>query len=83
MKEIIYRYGYLHSIIIDNGTNFTEGDFAWFCSVHGIRLDLASVAHPQSNQWDLGPTHGFPCAYGLNKPKQTKKSIVQPSSRDI
>ena len=48
-KDIIYRYGYPHSIITDNGTNFAKGAFARFCGDKGIRLDLASVAHPQSN----------------------------------
>jgi transposase InsO family protein len=43
------RYGLPHSIITDNGTNFTKGIFADFCSKKGIWLDLASVAHPQSN----------------------------------
>jgi hypothetical protein len=47
--EIIMRYGVSHSIITDNGTNFTKGVFAEFCGQRGIRLDLASVAHPQSN----------------------------------
>jgi hypothetical protein len=49
-NEIIVRYGVLHSIITDNGTNFAKGVFAEFCSQKGIRLDLASVAHPQSNR---------------------------------
>jgi hypothetical protein len=48
-NEIIVRYGVPHSIITDNGTNFAKGVFAEFCSQKGIRLDLASVAHPQSN----------------------------------
>jgi hypothetical protein len=43
------RYGVPHSIITDNGTNFTKGVFAEFCGQKGIRLVLASVAHPQSN----------------------------------
>jgi transposase InsO family protein len=43
-NEIIMRYGLSHSIITDNGTNFTD-----FCRKKGIRLDLASAAHPQSN----------------------------------
>ena len=47
-KDIIYRYGYPHSIITDNGTNFAKCAFARFCGVEGIWLDLASVAHPQS-----------------------------------
>jgi transposase InsO family protein len=48
-NEIIMRYGLPHSIITDNGTNFAKGVFTDFCSKKGIRLDLASVAHPQSN----------------------------------
>ena len=49
LKDIILRYGHPHSIITDNGTNFAEGAFARFCQEKRIRLDLASVAHPQSN----------------------------------
>ena len=49
LKDIILRYGYPHSIITDNGTNFAEGPFPKFCRQKNIRLDLASVAHPQSN----------------------------------
>jgi hypothetical protein len=43
------RYGVPHNIITGNGTNFAKGVFAEFCGQKGIRLDLASVAHPQSN----------------------------------
>ena len=46
VKEIILRYGYPHSIISDNGTNFAEGPLPRFCQQKNIRLDLASVAHP-------------------------------------
>ena len=49
LKDIILRYGYPHSIITDNGTKFAEGAFARFCSSKGIQLDIASVAHPESN----------------------------------
>src|SRR3954462_8235180 len=49
LKDIILRYGHPHSIITDNGTNFTEGPFANFCRDKRIRLDIASVAHPQAN----------------------------------
>jgi transposase InsO family protein len=49
-NEIIVRYGVPHSIITDNGTKFANGVFAEFCGQKGIRLDLASVAHPQSNE---------------------------------
>nr|XP_051215918.1 uncharacterized protein LOC127333572 [Lolium perenne] len=49
LRELIYRYGYPHSIITDNGTNFAKGEMADFCEDKGIRLDLASVADPESN----------------------------------
>jgi hypothetical protein len=49
LNEIITRYGVPHSIITDNGTNFAKGVFAEYYGQNGIRLDLASVAHPQSN----------------------------------
>ena len=49
ITDITTRYGVPHSIIIDNGTNFAKGALARFCAAQGIRLDLASVAHPQSN----------------------------------
>ena len=48
-KNIIYRYGYPISIITDNGSNFVKGEFARFCGRASIRLDVASIAHPQSN----------------------------------
>jgi hypothetical protein len=47
LKDIILRYGYPHSIIIDNGTNFAVGEFARFREDKNISLDIASVAHPQ------------------------------------
>jgi hypothetical protein len=48
-NDIITRYGVPYSIITDNGTNFAKGVFAEYCGQKGIRLDLALVAHPQSN----------------------------------
>jgi hypothetical protein len=45
-NEIITRYGVPHGIITDNGMNFAKGVFAEYCGKKGIRLDLASVAHP-------------------------------------
>jgi hypothetical protein len=48
-NEIITRYRVPHSIITDNGTNFAKGVFPDYCGQKGIQLDLASVAHPQSN----------------------------------
>jgi transposase InsO family protein len=50
LRELIYRYGYPHSIITDNGTNFAKGEMADLCEQNGIRLDLTSVVHPESNR---------------------------------
>ena len=47
--SIVCRFGIPNRIITDNGTNFAKGALARFCATQGIRLDLASVAHPQSN----------------------------------
>jgi hypothetical protein len=48
-NEIITRYGVPHNIITDNGTNFAKGVLAEYYGKKGIRLGLASVAHPQMN----------------------------------
>ena len=49
IQSIIYRYGVMDSIITDNGTNFTAEEFQSFCKEQGVKLNYASVAHPQSN----------------------------------
>ena len=49
ISDITIRYGIPHSIMTDNSTNFAKGALARFCATQGIQLDLASVAHPQSN----------------------------------
>jgi hypothetical protein len=46
---LVVRYGIPHSIITDNDTNFAQGELKDYCNDVGIRLDLASMAHPQSN----------------------------------
>ena len=45
IKDIVVRYGMLNNIITDNDTNFAKGALTQYCSVSGIRHDLASVAH--------------------------------------
>jgi hypothetical protein len=49
VKDIVVRFGITHSIITDNGTNLSQGEVEEYYHHNGIRLDLASVAHPQSN----------------------------------
>jgi hypothetical protein len=46
VKDIVVRFGIPHSIITDNGTNLSQGEVEEYCHHNGIRLDLASVAHP-------------------------------------
>jgi transposase InsO family protein len=38
-----------NSIITDNGTNFTAGEFQEFTKELGINIKYASVVHPKSN----------------------------------
>ena len=38
-----------HSIITDNDTNFTADEVKSWCKNMGIKLDYASVYHPQTN----------------------------------
>ena len=47
--SLVVRYGVPHSIITDNGTNVMHGELKEYCHELGIRPDLSSVSHPQSN----------------------------------
>src|ERR1041385_6032968 len=49
IKSIIFKFCVPHNIITDNGTNFTATEFQNFCQDLGIKINYASVAHPQSN----------------------------------
>jgi transposase InsO family protein len=49
ITEIMYRSGVPNNIIIDNGTQFTVREFKDFCVDSGIKINYASVSHPQSN----------------------------------
>jgi hypothetical protein len=49
VKDIVVRFGIPHSIITDNGSNLSQGEVEEYCHHSGIRLDLTSMAHPQSN----------------------------------
>jgi IS30 family transposase len=49
IKSIIFRFGVPHSIIMDNGMNFTSKEFKNYCESMGIKLKFALVAHPKTN----------------------------------
>ena len=49
ISGVVHRYGVLHSIITDNGLNFTAVEVKSWCGKMGIKLDYASVYHPQTN----------------------------------
>ena len=72
-KSITSRYGVPHSIITDNGTNFTSAEFQRFAEDQGIRISYASVAHPQCNG-QVEKANGLVCA-GL------KKRLLRPLRR--
>jgi transposase InsO family protein len=54
-----------NSIITDNGTNFTAGEFQQFAKEFDIKIKYASVAHPKSNG-QVKKANGLVCG-GLNK----------------
>jgi transposase InsO family protein len=62
-----------HSIITDNGSNFTAGEFRDFAKEKGIQLSFASVAHPQTNG-QVEKANGLVCG-GL------KKRLLRPLKR--
>jgi hypothetical protein len=49
IKSIVFRFGVPHSIITENGINFTSKEFKSYCESMGIKLKFASVAHPKTN----------------------------------
>jgi transposase InsO family protein len=49
IKEIMYMFGKANNIITDNRTQFTAREFKDFCAGSGIKINYASVSHPQSN----------------------------------
>jgi transposase InsO family protein len=49
IKSIVFRFGVPHSIITDNGTNFTSKEFKSYSQNMGIKLKFASVANPKTN----------------------------------
>ena len=49
ISGVVHRYGVPHSIITDNGTNFMADEVKLWCKNMGIKLDYASVYHPQTN----------------------------------
>ena len=49
MKKVIFRFGFPHNIITDNGINLSKGTMEDFFQLEHIRLDVSTVAHAQSN----------------------------------
>src|SRR3954471_18114653 len=65
IKSIIFRFGVPDNIITNNGTNFTAAEFQNFYEELGIKINYASVAHPQSND-QVEKANGLVCG-GINK----------------
>jgi len=49
ISGVVHRYGVPHSIITDNGSNFTADEVKSCCGKLDIKLDYASFYHPQTN----------------------------------
>jgi hypothetical protein len=65
VESIVCRFGVPHSIIMDNGSNFTSGEFKEFCDKLGIQLKFASTEHPQMNE-QVEKANGLICS-GIKK----------------
>ena len=49
ISGVVHRCRVRHNIIDDNGSNFTADEVKNWCANLGIKLDYASVYHPQIN----------------------------------
>jgi hypothetical protein len=47
LKVIMYMFGMPNTNTIDNGTQFTAREFKDICADSGIKVNYASVSHPQ------------------------------------
>jgi transposase InsO family protein len=56
--EIMYKFGVPNNIITNNGTQFTMREFKDFCADSGLKINYASVSHPQSNS-QVEPSNGM------------------------
>jgi hypothetical protein len=74
IKSIIFRLGVPHSIIMENGTNFTSKEFKNYCESMGFKLNVASVAHPETNG-QVEKANGLIC-------NDIKKRLLAPLEKD-
>ena len=49
ISGVVRRYGVPHSIITDSSSNFMADEVKTWCANLEIKLDYASVYHPQTN----------------------------------
>jgi transposase InsO family protein len=70
IKSIVFHFGVPHSVITDNGTNFTSKELKSYCEGLGIKLKIASVAHPKSNG-QVEKANGLIC-------NRIKKRLIAP-----
>ena len=53
MKKVIFRFGFPHSIITDNGTNLSKGAMAVNESISGLMFRLLLILNPMVKQKEL------------------------------
>jgi hypothetical protein len=74
IKSIVFHFVVPHSIITDNGTNFTSKEFKSYCESIGIKLKFASVEHPKANG-QVEKANGLIC-------NRIKKRLLAPLEKD-
>ena len=52
ISGVVHHYGVPHSIIADNGSNFTADEVKLWCSNMGIKLELLSITLKPTVKWN-------------------------------
>jgi IS30 family transposase len=73
IKSTVFRFVVPHNIITDNGTNFTLKEYKDYCEGLGIKLNFASIAHPQTNG-QVEKVNGLICRHKEKTVSTTQKS---------
>lgn len=79
LKETFSRYGLPETIVTDNGTPFTSGEFSEFCELNGIKQLTSPPWHPSSNGAAENAVKSFKIGFGkilMNKSERSTQSAI-------
>ncbi|XP_003241242.1 uncharacterized protein K02A2.6-like [Acyrthosiphon pisum] len=79
LKETFSRYGLPDTIVTDNGTPFTSGEFSEFCELNSIKHLTSPPWHPSSNGAAENAVKSFKIGFGkilMNKSEYSTDSAI-------